>query len=167
MDAQYFDRIDALHFSMSHDDGQMVDNLVESDIILIGVSRTSKTPTSMYLAYRGIKTANVPFVLKCPMPREIESAEDALVIGLTVSPERLVQIRTHRLRSMNHLENTDYIDMATVSEEVVACRRYCLKHGWATIDVTRRSIEETAAAILNLYNKEKRGSGAKQRQLNV
>jgi len=152
LDSDYFDRIDALQFSMNHDDGQAATDLTDAEIILVGVSRTSKTPTSIYLANRGMKTANVPFVEGCPMPAELEKAEDSFIIGLTAAPERLVQIRTNRLRSINEDADTDYVDIETIRSEVAACRRYCSDHGWPVIDVTRRSIEETAAAILALYN---------------
>lgn len=152
MDAQYFDRIDALHFTMAHDDGQMSQGLMTADIILVGVSRTSKTPTSIYLANKGFKTANVPFVPGTPLPAALLGPLDALVVGLTASPDRLVEIRTNRLRSIKESQSTTYVDMGSVREEVQACRRLCTKHDWPVIDVTRRSIEETAAAILKYYN---------------
>lgn len=154
MDAEYFERIEALQFTMAHDDGQLPTELLSAEIILVGVSRTSKTPTSIYIANRGIKTANIPFVLGCPMPEEMDHLRGAIVVGLTASPERLVQIRTNRLRSINEHPNTDYVDLESISEEVNACRRYCSEHGWPVIDVTRRSIEETAAAIMNLYYRD-------------
>ena len=151
MDAQYFQRIDALHFTMAHDDGQLVEDVNEADIILVGVSRSSKTPTSIYLANKGYKTLNVPFVPNCPMPPELDAVKDKFVLGLTTSAERLVQIRTNRLRSINENEEAVYTDHEHIHDEIKECRRYCTKRGWQTIDVTRRSIEETAAAILNRY----------------
>jgi len=152
MDAHYFDRIDALHFTMAHDDGQLAQDLRVADIILVGVSRTSKTPTSIYLANKGFKTANVPFVPGIPLPNELERPLDALVVGLTASPERLVQVRSNRLEALHQRSRTPYIDLETVREEVKACQRFCRSRGWPVIDVTRRSIEETAAAILKLQS---------------
>ncbi|RMD90230.1 MAG: kinase/pyrophosphorylase [Alphaproteobacteria bacterium] len=151
MDADYFERIDALHFTMAHDDGQLVKDLTTADIILVGVSRTSKTPTSIYLANKGFKTANVPFVPGVPLPPELDEPLAALIVGLTAAPERLVEIRANRLRAMRESPSTTYVDEAKVREEVLACRRLCAAHGWPVIDVTRRSIEETAAAIVKLY----------------
>ena len=151
MDANYFQRIDALHFTMAHDDGQLVEDVTEADIILVGVSRSSKTPTSIYLANKGYKTMNVPFVPGCPMPTELDTIEDKFVLGLTTSIDRLVAIRTNRLRSINEDENGDYTDRERIQNEIKECRRYCTERGWQTIDVTRRSIEESAAAILHRY----------------
>lgn len=151
LDQEYFKRIDALDYTMTHDDGQHADDLGNADVILVGVSRTSKTPTSMYLAIRGFKVANVPFVPGCPLPPALLSAEEPLTVGLTTSPERLIQIRSNRLRIMNEDKPTDYVDLETVRQEVTQCRRLCGEHGWPVIDVTRRSIEETAASIINLY----------------
>ena len=152
MDSNYFDRIDALHFTMAHDDGQLTEELAQADIILVGVSRTSKTPTSIYLANKGYKTANIPFVPDCPLPPELDHLHDKFVIGLTTSPERLAQIRANRLRSLNEGRETSYADIERIEDEVRACRRYCKDHGWPVIDVTRRSIEESAAAILGKYH---------------
>ena len=151
LDENYFNRIDALHFTMAHDDGQMVCDVGSADIVIVGVSRTSKTPTSIYLANRGFRTANIPFVLGCPMPKELDLIKKRFVIGLTASPDRLVKIRTNRLRSLNELSSTEYVDMEKIKEEVRECRKYFAVRGWPVIDATRRSIEETAAAILTLY----------------
>ncbi|PCI63874.1 MAG: phosphoenolpyruvate synthase regulatory protein [Kordiimonadales bacterium] len=151
MDAHYFQRIDALHFTMAHDDGQLVENAAEADIILVGVSRSSKTPTSIYLANKGFKTMNVPFVHGCPMPAELNGLENTFVLGLTTSVERLVQIRTNRLRSLKESADADYTNQLHIQDEVKECRRYCTERGWQILDVTRRSIEESAAAILNRY----------------
>lgn len=152
MDAHYFERIDALQFTMAHDDGVLVQDMPQADIVLVGVSRSSKTPTSIYLANKGYKTINVPFVPGCPMPRELDEIRNKFVVGLTTSAERLVAIRTNRLRSINEDTEGDYTDVSHIQDEIKECRKYCSQRGWPTIDVTRRSIEETAAAILNRYH---------------
>lgn len=154
MDENYFTRIDAMQYALVHDDGQAYWNLKEAEIILLGVSRTSKTPTCIYIANRGLKAANVPFVPGVSLPEELLQLGDypgPMVIGLTKDPNRLVQIRKNRLRSLNEDDNTDYVDIETVKQEVVGCRRICSEHNWPVIDVTRRSIEETAAAAIKLY----------------
>jgi len=153
MDAEYFSRIEAMHFVLSHDDGQSAADLDEADVVLLGVSRTSKTPTCIYLANRGIKAANVPIVPGVPLPPEVAAARHPLIVGLTKEPKSLVQIRRNRLRILNQAEETDYVDIATVSEEVNGARRLFAQHGWPVIDVTRRSIEETAATILHLFSR--------------
>jgi len=151
MDSEYFNRIEAVQYTMSHDDGQLSHDLKDADIIILGVSRSSKTPTSMYLANKGFRTANIPFVPNCPLPDGFDTITDKFVVGLTTSPDRLAQIRTNRLRSIKEESETDYTDIDLISEEVLACRRYCNEHGWPVIDVTRRSIEESAVAILHKY----------------
>lgn len=151
--AEYFKRIEALTFTMAHDDGQSISDLDKAEVVLVGVSRTSKTPTCIYLANRGIRAANVPIVPGARLPTELENLEHPLVVGLTVSPERLVHIRRNRLLSLNESAETDYVDLETVQAEMRAARRVFELHGWPVIDVTRRSIEETAAAILNLYHR--------------
>jgi len=157
LNAEYFNRIDALNYTMMHDDGQHVAGLDEADVVLIGVSRTSKTPTSIYLANRGIKTGNVPLVPGVPLAPEVEKLKRPLVIGLYASPERIVQIRENRLLGLKaHRDDDRYIDKAAVAEEVAYSRRLCAKHGWPLIDVTRRSIEETAAAIVKLLSERRR-----------
>jgi hypothetical protein len=153
MDADYFDRIEAMHFVLNHDDGQLTRDLNDADVVVIGVSRTSKTPTCIYLANRGIKAANIPVVPGFPLPTEVLEAENPLIVGLTEDPKRLVEIRRNRLRMLKQDEQTDYVDSETVSQEVNAARRMFASHGWPVIDVTRRSIEETAAHILQLYNR--------------
>lgn len=155
LDADYFGRIDALNYTMAHDDGQGLDNLEEADVVLVGVSRTSKTPTCMYLANRGVKAANYPLVPQIPVPNEIETLKAPLVVGLLASPERLMQIRRQRLLSLKEETQTEYVDLDRIREEVTAARRLYARHGWPTIDVSRRSIEETAAAILNLVTERK------------
>lgn len=151
LNAEYFKRIDAMNFTLMHDDGQLPEDLEEADVILVGVSRTSKTPTSIYLANRGLKTANIPLVPGVPLPRALETTRKPLIVGLAASPERIVQIRQNRLLSLKADEDTAYVDRDAVAEEVALSRRLCLRHHWPIIDVTRRSIEETAAAILDLY----------------
>ena len=151
LNADYFKRIDALNFTMLHDDGQMTDGMDEADVLLLGVSRTSKTPTSIYLANRGIKTANIPLVPDVPLPRAVNSLKNPLIVGLIASPERIVQIRQNRLLSLNANEETPYVDRMSVAEEIAQSRRLFAQNGWPVIDVTRRSIEETAAAIIDLH----------------
>ncbi|MGC1358795.1 MAG: pyruvate, water dikinase regulatory protein [Xanthobacteraceae bacterium] len=149
LNAEYFRRIDALNYTMMHDDGQHAGDLEEADVLLIGVSRTSKTPTSIYLANRGVKTANIPLVPGIPLPPGIEGLKKPLVVGLFASAERIVQIRENRLLGLKaHRDGDKYIDQQAVAEEIAASRRLCAKHNWPLIDVTRRSIEETAAAVL-------------------
>jgi [pyruvate, water dikinase]-phosphate phosphotransferase / [pyruvate, water dikinase] kinase len=157
LNAEYFKRIDALNYTMLHDDGQHVDELEEADVVLLGVSRTSKTPTSIYLANRGIKAANVPLVLGVPVPPQLESIRHPLVIGLFASPERIVQMRENRLLGLRtRLANDQYVDRQAVAEEIAFSRRLCGRHSWPLIDVTRRSIEETAAAIMALLTERRR-----------
>ncbi len=151
LNAEYFKRIDAMNFTLLHDDGQLPDNLDDADVVLVGVSRTSKTPTSIYLANRGLKTANVPLVPSHPVPPALENTRRALVVGLVASPERIVQIRQNRLLSLRADDDTLYVDRNSVAEEVAFSRRLCARNNWPIIDVTRRSIEETAAAIVDLY----------------
>lgn len=155
LNADYFKRIDALNFTMVHDDGLLADDLEEADVVLLGVSRTSKTPTSIYLANRGIKTANIPIVPNVPLPRSIANLRRPLVVGLLATPERIVQIRQNRLLALNADQETSYVDRTSVAEEISQSRRLFLQHGWPLIDVTRRSIEETAAAILDLYKEHR------------
>jgi regulator of PEP synthase PpsR (kinase-PPPase family) len=157
LNAEYFQRIDALNYTMFHDDGQHVEGLEEADVVLIGVSRTSKTPTSIYLANRGIKTGNVPLVPGVTLAPQVEALTRPLVIGLFASPERIVQIRENRLLGLNaHRDDDQYIDKTAVAEEVAYSRRLCAKHNWPSIDVTRRSIEETAAAVMKLLSERRR-----------
>lgn len=158
LNAEYFQRIDALNFTMMHDDGQHVSGLEDADVVLIGVSRTSKTPTSIYLANRGVKTGNVPLVPDVALPPEVERLKRPLVIGLYASPERIVQIRENRLLGLNaHRDDDQYIDKTAVAKEVAYSRRLCGKHNWPIIDVTRRSIEETASAVMKLLGERRRG----------
>ncbi|APH53222.1 ATP/GTP-binding protein [Granulibacter bethesdensis] len=153
LDADYFRRIDAMHFVLAHDDGQAQVGINEADLCLVGVSRSSKTPTSFYLANRGVKAANVPLVPGLPEPPGLE-APTVPVIGLTIDPEALIEIRRHRLKMIggqpNVQQNTAYVDLDSVKAELIWARRLCARKGWPVIDVTRRSIEETAATVLQL-----------------
>ena len=155
MDAEYFSRIEAMHFVLSHDDGQSTRDLEQADVVLLGVSRTSKTPTSIYLANRGIKTANIPIVPGSELPEELFAASSPLIIGLTKDPKRLVEIRQQRLRILEQDEETDYVDLDKVSKEINDARRLFTKHDWPVINVSRKSIEETAATIIQLYNRRR------------
>jgi [pyruvate, water dikinase]-phosphate phosphotransferase / [pyruvate, water dikinase] kinase len=152
LDADYFRRIEALNFTMLHDDGHLPPNLSDADIVLVGISRTSKTPTSIYLANRGFKTANVPLVAGMPLPPQLEAPTTAFVVGLVASAERIAQVRQNRVieHAHNHLE--DYVDREAIAAEIAQTRALCARHAWPIIDVTRRSIEETAAAIIRLYH---------------
>lgn len=160
LNAEYFNRIDALNFTMMHDDGQNVETLNNADVVLVGVSRTSKTPTSIYLANRGVKTGNVPLVPNVPLAPEVERLTLPLVVGLYASAERIVQIRENRLLGLKaHRDDDQYIDRSAVAEEITYSRRLCTRHNWPTIDVTRRSIEETAAAVMKLLTERRRRPG--------
>ncbi len=151
LNAEYFKRIDALNYSMMHDDGQHVEGLEEADVVLVGVSRTSKTPTSIYLANRGVRTANVPLVPGIPIPHQLETLKKPLVVSLHATPERLIQIRQNRLLGIGAKTGDDnYIDRQSVTEEVAFSRKLSAKYDWPLLDVTRRSIEETAAAVMKL-----------------
>ena len=149
LSSNYFDRIGAMQYTLAHDDGQQVHNLNEAEIVLVGVSRTSKTPTSMYLANRGIKVANVPIVPRVQLPGALVR-KGLFVVGLTTSPERLKQIRKSRLNAVGESNETEYIKEELIEEEVLRAKKLFNQHGWPSIDVTRKSIEETAAAVLDL-----------------
>ncbi len=153
MDADYFRRIDAMHYVLAHDDGQGVAGIAQADVCLVGVSRSSKTPTCFYLANRGIKAANVPIVPGAELPPEL-AERTVPVVGLTIETNALIEIRRHRLRLIGahgvRQDTTEYIDPEAVKAEILAARRLCNQHGWPVIDVTRRSIEETAATVLQL-----------------
>jgi regulator of PEP synthase PpsR (kinase-PPPase family) len=150
LDTDYFNRMDALNYAIGHDDGQGGQELDQADVVLVGVSRTSKTPTCIYLAHRGVRAANFPLVPGRPVPEALTRLSSALVVGLTISPDRLIQIRRNRLLSLKESRDTAYTDIEAVREEVVQARRLYERQGWPVIDVTRRSGEETAAAVLNL-----------------
>ena len=150
LDSEYFARIDAMTFAINHDDGQSPWGIDDADVCLVGVSRTSKTPTCLYLANRGIKAANVPFVPGVQLPGELLKTKKPLIVGLTNDPERLIHLRRNRLNMLDHHEGTDYTDLEAVRSEVREARRVFAERHWPVIDVTRRSIEETAAAIYKL-----------------
>src|SRR5688500_6043451 len=157
LNAEYFKRIDALNYTMLHDDGQHPEDLEEADVVLLGVSRTSKTPTSIYLANRGVKTGNIPLVPGVPHPSQVERLTKPLVVGLFASPERIVQIRQNRLLGLRAQTDGDlYVDRQAVAEEVAVARRLGPKHNWPASDVTRRSIAETAAAVRALLAERRR-----------
>jgi regulator of PEP synthase PpsR (kinase-PPPase family) len=159
LNAEYFKRIDALNYTMLHDDGQHVEDLEQADVVLVGVSRTSKTPTSIYLANRGVKTANIPLVPGVPVPPNLETLQQPLIVGLTASPERIVQIRQNRLLGLRAEHDADeYVDRQAVAAEIAAARKLCGKHNWPIIDATRRSIEETAAEVMALLAERRRQS---------
>jgi len=150
LNAEYFRRMDALNYTLIHDDGQHVDDLDAADVVLVGVSRSSKTPTSIYLANRGIKTANIPLVPGIPHPTQLEASTHPLIVGLVASAERISQIRRHRLLTLNEARETYYVNRQAITAELLAAKKLFTRQNWPVIDVTRRSIEETAAAILNL-----------------
>lgn len=154
LDAEYYRRIEAMNYSMAHDDGQG-DDLAGAEVILLGISRTSKTPTSIYLGHRGIKTANIPIVPEGPLPPELFTLKKPLIVGLTASPERIIQIRRNRLLNLREERSTDYVDEEAVKEEVIFAKRLYARHNWPSIDVTRRSIEETAAKVINLLTEHR------------
>jgi regulator of PEP synthase PpsR (kinase-PPPase family) len=159
LDAEYFARMEAINFALAHDDGQQTQNLKEADVVLVGVSRTSKTPTCVYLGNRGVKAANIPLVPGVELPDILIGEGAPLVVGLKISPDRLVQIRKHRLLSLNEQSSTAYADEDSVREEITQANRLFVRMKWPIIDVSRRSVEETAAAILNIiqeYRQERR-----------
>ena len=166
MDADYFRRIDAMHYVLSHDDGQGVAGIMDADVVLVGVSRSSKTPTCFYLANRGIKAANVPLVPGAPLPKELDDAV-CPIVGLTIDPVSLLDIRRHRLRMIGaegvRVGENDYVDAEAVKAEILAARRLCAGRGWPVIDVTRRSIEETAATVIQQMELWHRRRGSLER----
>ena len=161
LDAAYFMRMEAVDFALTHDDGQSTWDLHQADVVLVGVSRTSKTPTCLYLANRGYNAANIPYVPNCPLPPEINQLNRPLFVGLTKDPDQLVQVRRARMRMLNQTESSDYVDPESVRAEVLEARRFYNSHGWPVIDVSRRAIEETAAEVLSLLTRHKqvRASG--------
>lgn len=157
LDADYFRRIDALNFTMAHDDGQLPDDINQADIIVLGISRTSKTPTSIYLAQRGYKTANVPIVPNIPLPPSLIEPHSALVVCLVAQADRISEIRRNRAMLLADRDLGDYVDRDMILAEISYSRRICAQHGWPVIDVTRRSIEETAATIIKLLHDRRTG----------
>ena len=157
LDAEYFQRIDALNFALVHDDGQLPADLNTADIIILGISRTSKTPTSIYLAQRGYKTSNLPLVPSIPLPEALTEPHAAFIVGLVASAERISEIRRNRVRFLGDRNLDEYVDRDAIAQEILYSRRLCARHGWPVIDVSRRSIEETAAQILRLYHDRETG----------
>jgi len=157
LDSEYFERIEALNYAIAHDDGAAADRVKNADVVLVGVSRTSKTPTSIYLAHRGIKAANIPLVPGRDLPEELDDMNIPLIVGLIASPERLISIRKNRLLTLNDDRPSSYTDTEAVRQEIIAARRLFEKKGWPVIDVTRRSIEETSATIISLLNEKRTG----------
>jgi regulator of PEP synthase PpsR (kinase-PPPase family) len=152
VDADYFRRIDALNFTMAHDDGQLPQDLNTADIVLLGISRTSKTPTSIYLAQRGYKTCNLPLVPNIPLPEALTQPHRAFVVGLVASAERIAEVRRNRVHFLGDRNLDDYVDRTQIADELAYSRRLCARHRWPVIDVTRRSVEETAATIIRLMH---------------
>jgi len=159
LNEEYFTRVDAINYALAHDDGQGHWELEDADIVLVGVSRTSKSPTCVYLAYKGFKSANIPFVLDCPLPPALETLKKPLIVGLTINPERLLQIRKTRLQSLNQEADTNYVDMEYMEREVSESRKLFNKYKWPVIDVTKRSVEETAATIIQQVKKHQEKMG--------
>ena len=165
LDAEYFGRIDALNFTMAHDDGQLPQDLNQADIVILGISRTSKTPTSIYLAQRGYKTANLPLVPGIEPPAALSQPHTAFVVGLVASAERIAEVRRNRVHLIGDRNLGDYVDRARITEEIQYSRRLCARQGWPIIDVTRRSVEETAATIIRLLqDRREAGSGAEEQE---
>jgi hypothetical protein len=159
LDNEYFARIDAMTFALAHDDGQSSFGIEDADVCLVGVSRTSKTPTCLYLGNRGIKAANVPFVPGVQLPHDLLEAKRPLIVGLTNDPERLIQLRRNRLSTLHHNDDTDYTDLEAVRQEVREARRVFAERHWHVIDVSRRSIEETATAIIGMLERRRAAHG--------
>ncbi len=151
LDEDYYKRIEAIQFTMNHDDGNNTENILESDIILIGVSRTSKTPTSIYLANKGLKTSNIPLVNDMSIPKEVIKSSTICIIGLTTEAERLYDIRRNRLNSLKENETSDYTSLEKIRDEIDQSRKIFKQNKWPTIDVTRKSVEETAASIIKIF----------------
>lgn len=161
LDADYFHRIDAMNFALKHDDGQNIKTLPQAEIILVGPSRTSKTPTCIYLAYRGVRAGNVPLVPDIEPPAMLAAAKDILIVGLTASVGRLLQVRKNRISEHDGLDESFYTDHRVISDEITKAKRLYAKYNWPVIDVTRSSIEETSAAIFNLHTHWKENGGQK------
>tara|TARA_B100002019_G_scaffold23014_1_gene17484 strand:+ start:1400 stop:2218 length:819 start_codon:yes stop_codon:yes gene_type:complete len=155
LDDDYYKRIEAIQFTMAHDDGKKVDDLSQADVILLGVSRTSKTPTSIYLANRGYKTINIPLILDQQIPEGLNSNEKVCIVGLIADPERLADIRRNRVAIMSDHKIKEYTDLEHIKKELVDSKSLFKKNNWPVIDVTRRSVEETAASILKIIEIKK------------
>jgi [pyruvate, water dikinase]-phosphate phosphotransferase / [pyruvate, water dikinase] kinase len=160
LDASYFRRIDAMNFTLNYDDGKLPDDLNDADIILLGISRTSKTPTSIYLAHRGYKTVNIPIVPQVPLPAALMEKHSAFVICLVASADRISEVRRNRAEHLSHRNLDDYVDRQQILAEIAYSRRICAENDWPLLDVTRRSIEESAAAIIRLLQDRNEGIAA-------
>lgn len=158
LDADYFRRIDALNFSMVHDDGRLPENLDNADICILGISRTSKTPTSIYLAQRGYKTTNLPLVPQLVLPKVLTEPTTCFIVCLIASPDRIAEIRRNRAALLSDRDIDTYVDRSIIAAEIAHTRKLCAKHGWPVIDVSRRSVEETAAAIIKLLQDRRSGA---------
>ena len=156
LNEEYYDRIEAIQFTMNHDDGNLINEIDKSDIILVGVSRTSKTPTSIYLANKGFKTSNIPLVNENSLPNKLkQNPSMTCVVGLSTEPERLVDLRKNRMNSLKETENIQYTNLENIKKEVLEAKRTFQKYKWPLIDVTRKSVEETAASVIKIYEIEK------------
>jgi len=152
LNEEYYDRIEAIQFTMSHDDGNLLNDIEKSDIILVGVSRTSKTPTSIYLANKGFKTSNIPLVNENSLPKKLrENPQITCVVGLNTEPERLVDLRKNRMNSLKETENRKYTSIESIKKEIMDAKKTFQKYRWPSIDVTRKSVEETAASIIKIH----------------
>ena len=152
LNEEYYDRIEAIQFTMNHDDGNLLNDIEKSDIILVGVSRTSKTPTSIYLANKGFKTSNIPLVNENSLPKKLrENPQITCVVGLNTEPERLVDLRKNRMHSLRETENTKYTSIENIKKEILDAKKTFQKYKWPSIDVTRKSVEETAASIIKIH----------------
>ena len=152
LNEEYYERIEAIQFTMTHDDGNLIEDIIKADLVLLGVSRTSKTPTSIYLANKGFKTLNIPLVNEQSIPEELKkNPKLSCVVGLTTEPERLVDIRKNRMSTLKETENTNYTNIKKIEKEISDAKKTFIKYRWPTIDVTRKSVEETAASIIKIH----------------
>jgi regulator of PEP synthase PpsR (kinase-PPPase family) len=152
LNEEYYERIEAIQFTMNHDDGNLTEEIEKSDIVLIGVSRTSKTPTSIYLANKGFKTSNIPLVNENSLPKKLkDNPQLTCVIGLNTEPERLADIRKNRMNSLRETENKKYVNLDNIKNEIIEAKKTFQKYKWPSIDVTRKSVEETAASIIKIH----------------
>ena len=152
LNEEYYERIEAIQFTMNHDDGNLTEEIEKSDIVLIGVSRTSKTPTSIYLANKGFKTSNIPLVNENSLPKKLkDNPQLTCVIGLNTEPERLADIRKNRMNSLKEIKNKKYVSLDNIKNEIIEAKKTFQKYKWPSIDVTRKSVEETAASIIKIH----------------